>query len=273
MKNLKTDDDVKEDVFACGEAEVSANVHAVMTSQTATVCQKIAALDQYVTRSIPHGYGKASYSLPVCHGIAKTLLMLFPKTGTCRSGTNDASPPPSSAMVNKARKFLKVKVKRMWDTDQQNRPPNDPSKKTATHSLPTMEDLLTPGLFAADLVVYSHLRIRNKEVIPSCLLTKTTLLGVNLLYKTRRMMQKAEEETGPHAHRNLLRATVSARYEDIPAIAAMLVDHNIIPGGPWAIYNVIVGDDDDGDDGDGDNEKVDAKKPSFREVQARLFQA
>ena len=235
-----------------------------MTSDTIiSVRQQFEEMDRFIEKSNP--YGKVCYTTKMCHGLAKALWMLFPQTGG-RGCSTSQQPLPTPATINKTRKFLKTKVRRYTDAK--------------CSEMPSVETLLEPDLFAVDESLYSHLRIQGKEVIPICLLTKTIFLGASLLANVRR--QEHDHSTGTPAPTSSSSSSVIlqdgsgrilARLDenDVPVIAAMLVDHNIIPGGPWAVYRAIYGNT----ASTVSHVSVTSCSPgnnSFAKMQARLFQ-
>ena len=165
---------------------------------------------------------KCSWSLAACRGIAKAVLMLFPHG-------REGSSQPSKATIEKTRRFLKVKVKRHVVTDG--------------GDLPSVEMLLLPELFAADLGLHSHLRISGKEVLTPCVLPKIIWLAVSALNLQTRM-SLTEENPNVTLNQGLPkdgkgRHVAYLNEAEVPKIAQWLQLYCVIPGGPWSIYGAI----------------------------------
>ena len=213
METIKAKTSVEETTTATATTE---------TIQSPSVAEQIKLLDNLVTLGNP--YGKCCYNMEACHGIAKALMMLFPK------GRGDGSKMPSDALVVKVRRFLKVKVKRRVKLDD------------TCWDLPSVEALLLPGLFSVDLNTPSHLRIQGREVLTLSLLPKTVWVAAacfNVQEKLQSQGKTAGDKVQDIPTDEMGRFVASVKHDDIPKIAQILTHRCIIPGGPWSVYRVI----------------------------------
>lgn len=159
-------------------------------------------------------------SLRGCHGIAKAIRMLYP------NGRQTSSKPPSQATIDKVRRFLKVKVKRCTQD-------ND-----TTSLLPTVEQLMLPGLFEADLSLRSHIRICGKEYLDPSILHKTIWLAVCALNLQAELVDNPNAQVPKNAQGQFVATIQECK---IPDIAHWLMTYCVIPGGPWAIHEAVQG--------------------------------
>lgn len=183
------------------------------------------ALDELTENAlVDNPYGACVYSMPACHGIAKALLMLYPK------GRNETTKPPTTAKIEAARRFLRAKVKRHTQTNALSSP------------LPTVEDLLQPGLFSVDDHLPSRLRIRGKEVVTPCLLGQVIFVAISRSSATAREQQAGKDPetiTAVLTQDNDGNFKQRIRTLEIPNLVSFLMTHCIIPGGAWSIYGTI----------------------------------
>ena len=207
--------------------------HETALSQEDTLLFK-KALDRLDENALlENPFGRCSYSMQACHGIAKALVMLFP------NGRGETEKPPTTSKIEAVRRFLKVKVKRHTQINALFFSP-----------LPTVEELLEPGLFSVDERVPTRLRIRGKEVITPCLLIRVIFGALADNNPKKVTFVPTQDSDGQFRQR------VSTL--DIPKIAAYLMEHCIIPGGAWTIYGSI-----------SNGNKM--KSNNFERLQSKLF--
>ena len=244
------------------------------------IVEQMNQLDQAVVAFNPL-YGKCCYNLATCHGTSKALLILFPKDGCRRQLQTDGttSPLPCQALIRKARKFLKQRVQH--------------KRQEGDTELPSVETLMEPNLFAVDMSVPSRLRIRGKELLTPCIFPKTVFLSAHIICGVEKRKEDSTSSSSAAASAAAGEITKGGRTinvstQEIPMIAAMLLLHCVLPGGPWSVYNLVCRDESDNDNKDEDNPKDELhktttpsrnddddgnhKKLSFTDVQAQFLQ-
>lgn len=174
--------------------------------------------------ALSNPFYNAVWSLPATHGITKAIQMLFPN-----GRKKDGQPvKPSKATIEKTRRFLRAKVKRHVDANDQ------------STSLPTVDDLMRPGLFEADLGLHSRLRIRGLEVLTPCVLPKIIWLAVSALQlQTKLADNPSASLDGDPPKDSKGRYVAHINQDDIPTVAQWLQTYCVIPGGPWSVAGAI----------------------------------